>query len=66
MSGDRERSVELLELAVAILEEHGKPFLVEAATCLAEVLDDLGRPEEALAVLKRAVGASRVAAPAGI
>jgi tetratricopeptide (TPR) repeat protein len=62
-SGDRERALELLELAVAVLEEHGKPFLVDAATRLPELLEELGRPEEALAVLKRAVSASRGTAP---
>ena len=62
-SGDRERALELLELAVAVLEEHGKPFLVDAATRLSELLEELGRPEEALAVLKRAVSGSRGTAP---
>jgi len=65
-SGDRERALELLELAVAVLEQHGKPFVVEAGTRLSEVLEELGRPEEALAVLKRAVAASRGAVPVGV
>jgi tetratricopeptide (TPR) repeat protein len=61
-SGDVERAVELLELAVSTLEEHGKPYLVDAATLLSQLLEERGRPEEALAVLKRAVAASRAAA----
>jgi tetratricopeptide (TPR) repeat protein len=66
--GDQARALELLELAVSLLEEHGKPFLVEAGTALADLLEELGRPEEALAVLRRAVSASRTTpqAAAGI
>jgi tetratricopeptide (TPR) repeat protein len=55
-SGDRERALELLELAVATLEEQGKPYVVDAATRLSELLEEQGRPEEALAVLRRALG----------
>jgi tetratricopeptide (TPR) repeat protein len=58
-SGDDERAVELLELAVEILEKDGKPYVVEAASRLADLLEEKGRPEEALAVLKRAVSHGR-------
>jgi tetratricopeptide (TPR) repeat protein len=58
-SGDDERAVELLELAVEILEKDGKPYVVEAASRLAELLEEKGHPEQALAVLKRAVTHSR-------
>ncbi len=53
------RAIELLELAVSILEEHGKPYLIEAGTRLAELLEETGRPEAALEVLKRSISASR-------
>jgi tetratricopeptide (TPR) repeat protein len=56
-SGDRERAIELLELAVELLEDDGKPFLLEAAGKLADVLVEAGRAGEALAVLRRAVSA---------
>src|SRR5262249_45101682 len=46
--GDQARALELLELAVSLLEEHGKPFVVEAGTALADLLEEQGRPEEAL------------------
>jgi hypothetical protein len=58
-SGDDERALELLELAVEILEQEGKPYVVEAASRLAELLEERGRPDEALAVLKRAVSHTR-------
>jgi tetratricopeptide (TPR) repeat protein len=66
-SGNRERALGLLQLAVDILERDGKPYLGEAARRLADLLEEEGRPDEALAVLKRAVGhdrpASRTTAP---
>ncbi len=58
-SGDDERALELLELAVEILEKDGKPYVVEAASRLAELLEERGRPDEALVVLKRAVSQAR-------
>jgi tetratricopeptide (TPR) repeat protein len=58
-SGDRARAIELLELALEQLEEHGKQFVLEAAAKLSEVLEDEGRSDEALAVLRRAVAAGR-------
>jgi lipopolysaccharide biosynthesis regulator YciM len=53
----------LLELAVETLERDGKPYLGEAARRLAEIFEQEGRPDEALAVLKRAVGSERAAVP---
>ena len=63
-SGNRQRALGLLELAVDSLERDGRPYLGEAARRLADLLEEDGRPDEALAVLKRAVGHERVAAPA--
>jgi tetratricopeptide (TPR) repeat protein len=60
-SGDRERAIELLELALERLEESGKQFVLEAAAKLSEVLEDAGRSDEALAVLRRAVATGREA-----
>jgi tetratricopeptide (TPR) repeat protein len=62
-SGNRKRAMELLELAVDSLERHGKPYLGEAARLLAELLDEEGRTNEALAVLKRAVGGNAPSVP---
>lgn len=56
-NGDRERAIELLELAVELLEESGRPSVLEAATKLADVLEEAGQTDSALAVLRRAVGA---------
>ncbi len=65
-SGDRERALELYELAIELLEESGRSYVVEAGRRLAELLEELGRPEQALAVLKRALaGEAGTAAPAG-
>ncbi len=58
-SGDRERAIELLELAVELLEESGRPYVVDAASKLADVLEEAGHPDRALAVLRRAVAAGK-------
>jgi tetratricopeptide (TPR) repeat protein len=58
-TGDRERAIELLELAVELLEENGKPYLVDAASKLADVLEEVGRSDQALAVLRRAVAVAK-------
>ena len=63
-SGNRERALGLLEVAVDLLERDGRPYLAEAARRLADLLEQEGRPDEALAVLKRAVGGDRALAPA--
>jgi tetratricopeptide (TPR) repeat protein len=62
-SGDTSRALDLLELAVDTLERDGKPYLAEAARRLADLLEQEGRPDAALAVLKRAVGSDRAATP---
>jgi tetratricopeptide (TPR) repeat protein len=62
-SGNRRRALGLFELAVDTLERDGKPYLGEAARRLADLLEEEGRPDEALAVLKRAVGHARAATP---
>jgi tetratricopeptide (TPR) repeat protein len=56
-SGDLERAIELLELAVELLEESGKPFVLDAAGKLADALEEAGRSKDALSVLRRAVSA---------
>src|SRR5438876_4373684 len=62
-SGNKQRALGLFELALDSLERHGKPYAVEAARRLAELFEESGRPEEALAVLKRAVGSPRSGVP---
>jgi len=52
-SGDRARAIELYESALEQME--GSPFALETYRKLAELLEAEGRPEQALAVLKRAV-----------
>jgi tetratricopeptide (TPR) repeat protein len=54
-NGDADRAVELYESAIKLLEESGRSYLIEAGRRLAEVLEELGRPADALAALKRAV-----------
>jgi tetratricopeptide (TPR) repeat protein len=58
-TGDLERALEQYEHADAILAEGGGLFGGEAATRLSEVLEELGRTDEALAVLRRAVSGTR-------
>jgi tetratricopeptide (TPR) repeat protein len=54
--GDHARAKELLELAAEILEDKPHPrYLVDAYRKLAQVFEDQGRTDEALATLKRAV-----------
>ena len=52
-NGEAERALELYELALELLEEHGRPYVVDAAGQLAQLLEDLGRPLDALQILKR-------------
>jgi transcriptional regulator with XRE-family HTH domain len=58
-SGDRERAIELLELAVELLETSGRPYLLEAAGKLADVLEEAGHSDRAFAVLRSAVAAGK-------
>jgi tetratricopeptide (TPR) repeat protein len=58
-SGDPERAVELYKFAIELLEEGGRAYLIEAGERLAELLEELGQPAQALAVLKRAVSSRR-------
>lgn len=62
-SGDAARAVQLYRLALDDLESRAPHFASEAGASLAELLEQLGRPDEALAVYKRVVAAQRVAAP---
>ncbi len=54
--GDRPRARELYELAAELLEGHPCRFLVDVYAGLAELLEAEGRTDEALSVLKKAVG----------
>lgn len=62
-NGDDERAIELLELAIELLEQAGRPYLVDAATKLADLLEAAGRPEQAFAVLRNAVAGVKTEAP---
>ncbi|MGI8422466.1 MAG: helix-turn-helix domain-containing protein [Gaiellaceae bacterium] len=57
--GDRHRAAGLYEQALAAFEGDGRHYLVEVATRLAELLDEDGKPAEGLAVLQRAIAATR-------
>lgn len=52
---DLDRARQLYELAIELLEAHGRPYLVDAASRLSQLLEELGQPREALQVLKRAL-----------
>jgi len=64
---DTDRALELYELALELLEDHGRPYVVEAAGHLAQLLEELGRPVDALQALKRGLRIQREldVAPAG-
>jgi tetratricopeptide (TPR) repeat protein len=53
--GDRERAIELYELAAEVLQPIPSRYLVEVYQRLAKLLEEDDRKEEALAVLKKAV-----------
>ncbi|HVS86207.1 MAG TPA: helix-turn-helix domain-containing protein [Gaiellaceae bacterium] len=63
-SGDTARAVQLYQLALDDLEKRAPHFAGEAGASLAELLEELGRPNEALAVYKRVVSAQRASAAA--
>lgn len=54
--GEPERAIELYELAAQLLEVAPNRQLVQAYSRLAELLEAAGRKDDALRVLKRAVG----------
>ena len=54
--GDRERAIELYELSAQLLEVAPNRYLLEAYSRLAELLEAAGRKDDALNVLKKAVG----------
>jgi tetratricopeptide (TPR) repeat protein len=60
--GDRDRALEVYELAVEMLERNPTHHLVEVHTKLAELYEAEGRTEEAYAQMKKAVGRQRAAA----
>jgi tetratricopeptide (TPR) repeat protein len=53
--GDRARAIELYELAAEKLDSHPSRYLMETYEKLAALLEDDGRKDEALGVLKKAV-----------
>ncbi len=55
-TGDRVRALELYELAAELVSDHGRTSLVDLYSRMAELLEALGRKDEALGLLKRAVG----------
>ena len=57
-AGDPERARMLFDRGFELLLEHGKPFALEAARRLADVLEADGDTAGALEVLKRATGAA--------
>jgi tetratricopeptide (TPR) repeat protein len=67
--GDGDRAIELYELAAELLEGAPNRYLVEAYARLADLLEAAGRKDDALRVLKKAVGlqaeAGRVLADIG-
>ena len=64
--GEQARAIELFELAVELLDAHPSRYLVQAYSRLAELLEAEGRKDDALAVLKKAVGVqARAGRPLG-
>jgi tetratricopeptide (TPR) repeat protein len=63
-NGETARAQDLYERAVALLEDAGRPFLLEAATRLSDLLESEGDPEGAYKTLKRAIRLTRASAPA--
>lgn len=62
-SGDNERAVELYELAIELLETSGRSYLIEAGRRQSDLLERMGRHEEAFAALKRAVASEDTPLP---
>jgi tetratricopeptide (TPR) repeat protein len=54
--GERDRAIELYELSAELLEVAPNRYLVQAYSRLAELLEAAGRKDDALSVLKKAVG----------
>jgi tetratricopeptide (TPR) repeat protein len=54
--GEGDRAIELYELSAELLEVAPNRYLVQAYSRLAELLEAAGRKDEALSVLKKAVG----------
>jgi tetratricopeptide (TPR) repeat protein len=59
-SGDRERAKMTYGMAIDLLLEHGKPYVVATAVKLSDVLETEGDTAGALAVLRRATAGSHV------
>lgn len=60
--GDRERARMTYGMAVELLLEHGKPYVVSAGVKLSELLEEEGDTDGALAVLKQAASGERAPA----
>jgi tetratricopeptide (TPR) repeat protein len=57
--GERERALELFELAIEMLESNPNRYLLEAYTKLANLLEATGRKDDAFEVMKKALAADR-------
>jgi tetratricopeptide (TPR) repeat protein len=60
-SGETDRAEELLRLALDYLLDTGKPYVMDAATRLSELLERRGQVDEALQVLRNALATTRAA-----
>jgi tetratricopeptide (TPR) repeat protein len=63
-NGETARARDLYERSIALLEDSGRPYLLDAATRLSDLLEAEGDPEAAYRTLKQALGTSRANAPA--
>jgi tetratricopeptide (TPR) repeat protein len=63
-SGDSDRAEESLRLALGHLLDTGKPYVMDAATRLSELLEARGQTDEALKVLRKALATTRAAGTA--
>ena len=60
-SGDEERARMTYGMAVELLSEHGKPYVVAAAVKLSDLLEAEGDTAGALAILRRATSGAEIA-----
>ncbi len=63
--GDRERALDLYELAVERADKWSSPFIREVYARMAQILEDEGRTDEAYSVLKKALKLDEASRPVG-